>query len=220
MARETAPLREAPSGRAPGILWGLAILTAAPIWWLVALPVLEDGAAAHGAHALEVTLHAAGGTLMLLAGAIALYVGWTRRGFSVHRWLGYAYLIGGAIGAGMGLVLSFMAPHKPVGTAAATGTLAAVWLAVAAMAWRAAHNRRFDIHREWVIRSYVLTWTFVFCRMVMRLPPFADAGGETITAVIWTTWIVPLVVCEIVLQWGRTGPAGGTMASGGPRKFW
>jgi len=206
MPRESASLIDRKPGWAPGLFWALAILTAAPIWWLVALPVIETGAVSHGAHALEVTLHAVGGTLMLTAGALALYVGWTRRGFGLHRWIGYTYLLGGGAGAAMGLALSLMAPHKPIGTAAATGTLAAVWLAVAAMAWRAARNRRFEAHREWVIRSYVLTWTFVFCRMVMRLPALADAGGETIVATIWATWILPLVLCEIALNWNRTGP--------------
>jgi Predicted membrane protein (DUF2306) len=206
MPREFASLIDRKSGWAPGVLWALAIVTAAPIWWLVALPVLESGAVAHGNHALEVTLHAAGGTLMLAAGALALYVGWTRRGFGAHRWIGYTYLIGGGAGAAMGLALSIMSPHKPDGLAAATGTLAAVWLAVAAMAWRAARNRRFEAHRDWVIRSYVLTWTFVFCRMVMRLPALADASGDTIVATIWATWITPFVLCEIALNWKRTGP--------------
>jgi hypothetical protein len=188
------------------LFWIGAVVTAAPIWWLVALPVLETGAAAHKAHAWEVLAHTGGGTLMLLAGSIALYVGWTRNGFGAHKMIGYAYLGAGALGAGMGLVLSIMSPHAPHGSAAATGTLALAWLAVAAMAWRAARNGRYDAHREWMIRSYVLTWTFVFCRMVMRLPLMSGAGGETITAVIWTSWIMPLIACEIALQWGRTGP--------------
>lgn len=206
MPRESASLIDRKAGWTFWLSWTGAILTAAPIWWLVALPVLETGAASHERHALEVTLHTVGGTLMLAAGALALYVGWTRRAFGAHKWIGYAYLAAGGAGAGMGLALSFMSPHKPHGIAVATGVLAATWLAVAAMAWRAAWNRRFDTHREWMVRSYVLTWTFVFCRMTMRLPFFADAGAETITATIWATWIVPLIVCEIALNWSKTGP--------------
>lgn len=182
----------------------LGVVSAAPIWWLVAVPVLTGAnAAAHAQHFGYVLAHAAGGTLMLFVGALALYVGWTKRGLRFHKWIGYAYLVGGGLGAGMGLWLSIMQPHPLPGVAIATATLAAAWLAVAAMAWRAAWNKRFDSHREWMARSYVLTWTFIFCRIIMRLPQLANADAATIVGVIWATWITPLIVCEIALQWGR-----------------
>lgn len=182
----------------------LAVLSAAPIWWLVAFPVLDGYAAPRFADRFSyVVAHAVGGTLMLFVGALALYVGWTKRGFRFHRWIGYAYLAGGGLGAGMGLYLSLRPNAFLPGVGVATGTLACVWLVVAAMAWRAAFNKRFDSHREWMVRSYVLTWTFVLCRIVMRLPTFADIEPATIVAIIWTSWIIPLVACEIALQWAR-----------------
>ncbi|MDX2238928.1 MAG: DUF2306 domain-containing protein [Hyphomonadaceae bacterium] len=182
----------------------LAVLSAAPIWWLVALPVLDGEAAPRFAGRWGyVVAHAIGGTLMLFVGALALYVGWTKRGQRFHRWIGYAYLAGGALGAGMGLYLSLRPNDFLPGVGVATGTLACAWLAVAAMAWRAAMNQRFESHREWMVRSYVLTWTFVFCRIVMRLPALADIEPATIVAVIWASWITPLVACEIALQWRR-----------------
>jgi hypothetical protein len=181
------------------------VLSAAPIWWLVALPVLNGQAAPrHLHHFGYVVAHASGGTLMLFVGALGLYVGWSRRGLKFHKWIGYTYLAGGALGAGMGLFLSVLQPHSFLpGVGLATGTLACAWLTVAAMAWRAAYNKRFDSHREWMTRSYVLTWTFVFCRIVMRLPAFAAIDPPTIVGIIWATWITPLIVCEIALQWGR-----------------
>jgi hypothetical protein len=55
-----------------------------------------------------------------------------------------------------------------------------------------------------MIRSYVLTWTFVGCRIVGRIPPFDKVGDEAVTALVWLNWIAPLLVCEGVLQW-RSG---------------
>jgi hypothetical protein len=204
----TAPTHVSSNRTLGVVLIVLAVVSAAPIWWLVALPVLDGAAASqHGAHYAYVFAHAAGGTLMLFVGALALYVGWTKRGLRFHKWIGYVYLVGGALGAGMGLWLSFMAPHPLPGVAVATGTLAATWLAIAAMAWRAALNKRFDSHREWMARSYVLTWTFVFCRIVMKLPQFADIDPATIVAIIWASWITPLIACEISMQWSRGSSA-------------
>lgn len=192
----------------PAALWALAVVTSLYVWARIALPLLAGAkAAAHEGHHAIVYAHAVGGTFMLVAGSAAIFIGWTRRWFAIHRLVGAIYLIGGGMGAAVALYLSLAPPHEPKAIGAATGVLSAVWLLAAAMAWRAIRNKRVDQHREWMIRSYVLTWTFVFCRLVMQAPMFATASGDMIAAVIWTTWVVPLVICEVVLQWGRGAKA-------------
>jgi Predicted membrane protein (DUF2306) len=192
----------------PAVLWTLAVLTSVYVWARIALPLLAGAkAGAHEGHHGVVYAHAVGGTLMLVAGSAAIFIGWTRRWFFLHRALGAVYLLGGGAGAAVALYLSIVPPHEPKAIGVATGVLAAVWLLAAAMAFRAILNRRIEQHREWMTRSYVLTWTFVFCRMVMQAPMFATASGDMIAAVIWTTWIVPLMVCEAALQWGRGAKA-------------
>jgi hypothetical protein len=194
-------------GLAFAVLLGLAAATSAPIWWRHAWPVLTlQKSAEHLRHYGLVYAHALGGTAMLTAGAAALYVGWTRRWRRFHKAIGYTYLIGGSLGACAALVLSLPARHPPLSLGVSTATLAVVWLAFAAMAWRAARNRRFDSHREWVIRSYVVTWTFVGCRIAQLAPPFPTLGLEGVTAGIWLYWIAPILICEVALQWSRGGP--------------
>ena len=174
---------------------------------MIALPVLNGAkAAAHQGHHLPVIAHAVGGTAMLFIGAAALYVGLSRNAFRLHKLIGYAYLAGGALGAGSGLALSVLNPHPLPGAPIATGLLGTVWLTTAGMALRAALNKRFDSHRQWMIRSYVLTWTFVFCRMVMTAPFGKAFDPPMIVATIWATWIVPLILCEIALQWKAGAP--------------
>jgi hypothetical protein len=166
-AAHSTPVRTHWSG---AVLFAVAIVTSIAVWIRIVLPVVTLDSAAtapHNKHLFLVLWHAGGGTLMLFAGAAALYIGSTRRFFRGHKIFGYTYLIGGSLGAIAALTLIVSRAHYNVGINAATGTLAAVWLAVAAMAYRAVRNRRFDEHRQWMIRSYVLTWTFVFCRMVM-----------------------------------------------------
>ena len=194
------------------VLLAGALLTSAWIWWRVALPVLAmEGKRfeVHAAHAGPLLAHAGGGTLMLAAGFCALVIGLTRNAFRWHKWFGYAYDVGGGAGALAALGLAVWQPHHNPGNSAATGTLAAVWLAIAFFAWRAARNRRFDAHRSWMIRSYVLTWTFVLCRIVQDAPFIAGMGDEVETATIWASWIVPLVVCDMALQWRAASRRGG-----------
>ena len=196
MAMQTRP------SRLSAIVLVLAIVPTVPILWRVALPML-DGTAwpKHAAHLQILLIHTIGGLSMLVLGAMNLYIGTTRRMFQLHRWVGYGYFLVGSVGAVAALAISFHAPHAPHSLYIATGTLAVVWLAVAAMAWRAARNRRFASHREWMIRSYVLSWTFVGCRIATMVDIFPWLGAESTTAAIWMNWIIPLVVCEIMLRW-------------------
>jgi hypothetical protein len=190
------------STRLPALLFVGAILTALPVLWFFAVPILNaSDAAPHVSHGATLYLHVIGGLLVIVAGAGALYIGWTKRTFKRHRWFGYTYLTVGSLMALSALALSIEAPHEPRSLYVATGTLAVVWLAVAAMALRAARNRRFLVHRDWMIRSYVLTWTFVGCRLATNLGLFPGLGKEGVTAAIWLNWIIPFVICEIALQW-------------------
>lgn len=198
------------AAKVPGLLLATAILTTLPVLWFFAIPILDRSEApSHVGHGATLYLHVIGGLSVIVAGGGALYIGWTRRAFKHHRWFGYSYLALGGIMAVAALALSLEAPHEPHSLYVATGTLAAVWLAVAAMALRAARNQRFLVHRDWMIRSYVLTWTFVGCRIATNVDLFPGLGAEGVTAAIWVNWIVPFVVCEIALQWkaaSRTAP--------------
>jgi uncharacterized membrane protein YozB (DUF420 family) len=201
----------------PALFLG-ALLTSAWAWWLIAWPVaVFEASPKHQGHFALVYVHMLGGTTMLVLGAAALYVGWTRRQFRYHKVFGYAYLGGGAVGAAIAFVLALASSHrKPAGVpfalnldqvsdvGFALATLSLAWLAVSAMAYRAARNRRFEAHRDWMIRSYVLTWTFVLCRLIGRIPALESLGDGA--AIVWLSWIVPLLVCEVALHWSDTSP--------------
>lgn len=207
-AEGSVPARR--SGRIAPILFAIAIASSAYVWWRIAWPllILDDSAvAAHAKHLAPVMLHAIGGTCMLLCGSVALYIGWTRTFFRGHKIFGYVYLVGGSAAGIAALALVAAESHPGIVVRSATGTLAAAWLAASFMAYRAIRNRRFDVHREWMVRSYVLTWTFVFCRMVQASPGVTADSDATIGAIIWLTWVVPMIVCELSLQWSRTGQA-------------
>lgn len=188
----------------PILLIALAVVTTLPIFWANVIPMIIGSAwVQHNAHVPVLLIHVWGGLAMLVFGALNLYVGITRRWFRYHRYFGFAYLGLGSVGAVAALVVSAIAPHKPSSLYIATGTLSIFWLLFAAMAWRAARNGRYDTHREWVIRSYVLTWTFVGCRLAGIIDFYPWLGVEGITAAIWVNWIVPALLCEIALQWRR-----------------
>ncbi|HEY0459565.1 MAG TPA: DUF2306 domain-containing protein [Pyrinomonadaceae bacterium] len=189
-----------------GIILAAGFISSAAAWWLIAFPVATFGnAEKHSGHFGWLFFHMLGGTIMLFLGLSNLYIGTTGKYFGFHKILGRIYLVGGALGAIAAMVIMTSTAHKTAGASVFTNTtislltLATAWLVAAGMSYRAVRNGRYDAHRDWIIRSYVLAWSFVFCRLASRVPVVENMGGGT--AFIWLSWVAPLIVCEIALQW-------------------
>lgn len=183
-----------------------AAFSSAAAWWLIAWPVLSfANVEKHADHFGFVFAHMLGGTIMLFIGAANLYIGSTNKHFKYHKLFGRIYLIGGTIGVAFVISVLVTTAHKRDGAGIFTNmtisllTLAAAWLGCAAMAYRAVRNHHYGLHRDWIIRSYVLAWSFVFCRLFSRVPGVEDLGGGE--AFIWLSWVGPLLICEILLHW-------------------
>jgi len=211
----------------PGMALFVAIVFTLPAWWLIAWPLLTLASASrHAGHVPLAYAHMVGGTCMLVFGSLNLYIGATRRWHRFHKIVGYGYLTGGSFAAGAALLLALGTLHgkniKPfafdlilVGDLGwALASLATAWFTCAAMGWRAARNRRYDNHRAWMIRSYVLAWSFVLCRLIGKVPALSVLGelGDG-AAIAWLSWMVPLAIVEIAIQW-RAGAAVPTRPAG------
>jgi uncharacterized membrane protein YozB (DUF420 family) len=188
------------------LILAAGFITSAVAWWMIAWPVASvSNTAQHSGHFPWLFFHMIGGTIMLFLGLSNLYIGSTGRYFAYHRLIGLMYLIGGSAGVLTAIVVTLSPAHKPAGAGMFTNlsvsltTLGLAWLIASGMGFRAIRNQQYDSHRDWMIRSYVLAWAFVFCRIVSRVPAVGDLGGGE--AFIWLSWVAPLIVCEIALQW-------------------
>lgn len=200
-----------------GLILAAAMLSSAIAWWMIAWPVaILANSADHPGHFVLTFAHMLGGTGMLFLGAFNLYLAARRNRFALHRRIGQSYLLIGAFGSLTAIAITLSPAHKAAGSPILTNAstslllLALAWLTFAAMGWRAARNRRFASHGDWMIRTYVLTWSFVFCRIASRVTEIETLGGGE--AFIWLSWVGPLLLCEIALQWpqgsrGRVRPA-------------
>jgi len=192
-----------------GLLLLAGLLSSVVAWSMIAAPVASFvNAPRHSGHFATLYVHMLGGTVMLFFGAANLYIGASRRYFRYHKLVGLTYLCGGAIGAIAAMVVTMSPAHKSNPAAIFSNAtvslvmLAVAWLGCAGMAYRGARNRRYDSHRQWVIRSYVLAWSFVFCRIAGRVSDLDELGGGE--AFIWLSWVAPFIACEFALQWSAT----------------
>ena len=148
-------------------------------------------------------LHITGGTAALLAGPVQLWLGLSDRRMDVHRRLGMAYMGAVATSAFAAFYLAFNTDFGWAFGAGLTG-LAVAWLVTTGMAFLAARRFLFDQHKEWMIRSYVVTFAFVMFRIIFGIQQIPGVGvgtlQEQLATTIWTSWTVPLLLTEAVLQ--------------------
>ena len=122
----------------------------------------------------------------------------------VHRILGRVYVFCCLVGGGAGLLLASGTSAGPIARAG-FGLLAIVWIGINANAFRLALAGRYAEHREWMIRSFVLTFGAVTLRIY--LPAAQAMGIEFMTAyraISWLAWVPNLLLAELYLRW----PAG------------
>jgi uncharacterized membrane protein len=139
----------------------------------------------------------------LLAAAVALAIGplqlnsRIRNGsFRRHRWLGRTYVLGVLFGGIAALVLATKS-QGGLPTHVGFGLLALLWLGSTGMAYRRIRAGDQAAHRQWMIRSYALTFAAVTLRIYLPLSqvfgiPFEPAY-QTIS---WLCWVPNLVLAE------------------------
>jgi uncharacterized membrane protein YozB (DUF420 family) len=149
-------------------------------------------------------LHITGGMLALLSGPWQFWTGLRQKHLPIHRWTGRLFLLGVAMGATGALYLGFT---TTIGWAFGAGlvALALAWATTSAMALYFILQGQVQIHKEWMIRAYVVTYAFVTFRVfsdygpVSRLQPRTDV----LVTMAWASWVVPLFIAEVVLQFRR-----------------
>ena len=106
-----------------------------------------------------------------------------------------------AVGAAGGY---YLAIHTPFGWVFGAGLagLATAWIVTTGMAWAAIRRSLYEQHKEWMIRSYVVTFAFVTFRALQPVMAKVGVGTELeqIAFISWVCWSIPLVVTEAFIQ--------------------
>ncbi len=146
--------------------------------------------------------HMLGGLVAITAGLIQLWLGLTGRTGALHRILGRAYLGAIASGSAGGFYLALTIEPRYFAYAAGLFMLSSAWALTSLVAYLAIRRGAIDQHRDWMIRSYTVTFAFVTFRLVEKLLLHwhVAAPNEIGTAMAWACWSVPLLSIEPVLQ--------------------
>lgn len=143
-------------------------------------------------------LHRLGGSLLVVAGLLQFSDGLRRTRPRLHRATGWVYVplavLAGLSGAFMAFTHPFGGALEVVPSVVFGGALVVVTLVALALARR----RRFEAHREWMVRSFAIVLGPMTIRLVY--PPFWLLLGvperQTIWITFWIGWLVNVAVAE------------------------
>ena len=149
--------------------------------------------------------HLLGGSLAITAGLVQIWLGLTNRVGALHHVLGRVYAAGVLVGSIGGFYLALTIPG-PVAYAAGLFTLCVAWVITTGMALYSIRTRRIEQHREWMIRSYTVTFAFVSFRLASYWlhrwlhVPESGVADQLDTLLAWACWAVPLLFAEPLIQ--------------------
>ena len=141
--------------------------------------------------------HSLCGVLALLVGPLQFSSRLRTRYLKFHRVLGRVYVVSVFIGAFTGIALAAGRPGLP-----GTSMQAAAWMVCTAAAFITARNRHIVQHRQWMARSYAVTFTFVSSRVLNLWPRYWSHLGDTFSAVgVIAFTLASLLIVDLGLSW-------------------
>ena len=141
--------------------------------------------------------HTLAGTLALLIGPINFSSRIRQRYLQLHRILGRLYVVSVFVGSFTGIALAAGRPGLP-----GTSMQAAAWMVCTTAALITARNRQTIQHRQWMARSYAVTFTFVSSRVLNLWPRYWSHLGDVLSAVgVIAFTLASLLIVDLGLNW-------------------
>jgi uncharacterized membrane protein len=141
--------------------------------------------------------HTLCGVIALLSGPIQFSSRFRQGHLKFHRVLGRIYVVTVFIGAATGVALATGRPGFP-----GTSMQAAAWIVCTTAAFLTARNRQILQHRQWMARSYAVTFTFVSSRVLNLWPRYWSHLGDTFAAVgVIAFTLASLLIVDLGLNW-------------------
>jgi len=146
--------------------------------------------------------HISGGILALLSGPLQFSSRLRRRHLRFHRLLGRVYVISVLVAAPLAIALSNHR-HDPraIHFVVAVFCQASTWIITTAAAFLTARNGYIQQHREWMVRSYAVTLTFVGTRVLQPIPAWNRHSEAGFAMEILIITFLAILAPDIAFHW-------------------
>lgn len=150
--------------------------------------------------------HTSIGILALVVGPFLFFPQIERNYESTYQKLGRIYLLTTVIGGIAGMLLATISDFKlPYAYSVGLFLLCLTWAGTSIKAYFASKNEDETLYKEWLTRSYVITIAFVSFRFILDILLSFEIGGNGDPYAL-LSWIVPLLLAEIIIQWNKKLP--------------
>ncbi len=205
MATSALPKPRAARSRFKTVLWILLGLTTLFVF-ITSEVFLVAGYPMYHAYLLQVIAdrhllipHTLSGTFALLSGPLQFSSRFRQRHLQVHRVLGRIYVASVFVGSITGIALAWGRPGLP-----GTSMQAAAWMVCTVAAFLTARHRQIVQHRQWMARSYAVTFTFVSSRVLNLWPRYWSHLGDSLSAVgVIAFTLASLLLVDLGLNWSE-----------------
>lgn len=146
--------------------------------------------------AIVLRLHIGGGILAAITGITQFWPKFRAKHPKTHKYSGYAYVLGIAVASPMGIIMAYNSQGGLV-THIGFGMLSVLWGYTTFMAIRFVFKKQINLHRQWMLRSFALTFAFVTLRLWIGI--LMVMGGEfdqVYQTVSWLCWVPNLLIIE------------------------
>jgi uncharacterized membrane protein len=143
--------------------------------------------------------HAVAGVLATALGPFQFSTRFRQRHLSLHRLMGKVYVICIAVAAPMALILGqrgytfpmrFMGAVQPV-----------FWFLCTAAAFITARNRQIAVHRQWMVRSYAFTLSFIFSRFLNFIPAYYNISETGLAMTLALLSVLYFFIPDVAFNW-------------------
>lgn len=202
MIRTLAPIYST-AWRAVVVLLSVEIAIVSVLRYFTTLEASPEPIVANAFAQPFLPIHVIGGVAALLVGPLQFVQRIRARWPAFHRTTGWTYILACMIGAPTGFILALGTTAGPVVSVgfAIPAVLCGMctWLGV-----RAAVERRFDDHRDWMLRSYGAIAGAITLRLLIPASAFLDFGFLAAYRVSsWLAWMINVALVEYFIRRSR-----------------
>ena len=141
--------------------------------------------------------HLAFGCIAMFAGPLQFSSRLRTRHMRLHRVLGHLYAWSIFVSAPLATIMPLRL-HQDHFYVAGTFSHAGTWLICTVVAYVLALNRQVQAHRQWMVRSYAMTFSFIVVRVIGHWLPLPDPEFGIFDVI---NTLALLLLADIALNW-------------------
>lgn len=146
--------------------------------------------------------HVMAGMIALISGPLQFSSRLRRIHPKFHRILGRIYICAVFVAAPLAMIMSnHRGDSRAIHFVIANFVQGGTWMIVTAAAFVTARNRHFQQHREWMVRSYAVTFTFVGTRVLQPIPAWNRHSEVGFAIEIILITFMAIMIPDLAFHW-------------------